>query len=74
MLRTRVVATGEVNVNGLIEFDLRLKILAENDGLAFGVCSREFASSVAGAGDESARDGCRGVSEACSFDGSLSIC
>ena len=39
-----MVAAGEVNVDGLIELDLRFKILAENEGLAFGVCSREFAS------------------------------
>ena len=53
MLGAGVVATGEVNVDGLVEIDFGFEILPEDDGLSFGVGGSEFAAGVPGAGDES---------------------
>lgn len=57
VLGAGMVTTGEVNIDGLIEFDFGLEVLAKDDGLAFGIGSGEFATGVAGAGDEPAGDG-----------------
>src|SRR5262245_17528119 len=59
MLRARIRATGELNVDGPIERQPLIEKLTKRDGLSFGVRARPFAPFVARAGNESAGDVCR---------------
>ena len=64
VLGAGMVTAGEMNVNGLVELDFGFEILREENGLSFGVGGGEFASGIAGAGNEAAGDRGVGVVEA----------
>src|SRR5206468_3557567 len=56
MLRARVGAAGEMDVDGLIQLHGPVQVRAERDSLAFGVSRGPFATGVARAGDEAAEN------------------
>jgi len=55
MLRARVRATGQVNVHGLIEFQLLLQLLDDFERVAFGIRLRKLAVRIPGACNDAAR-------------------
>src|SRR5438045_4673318 len=56
MLRTGVVAAGEMDVERRIDLDPRLAPVANPGRMQLGVRRREFAPRIAGAGDQPSAD------------------
>src|SRR6266851_5089502 len=56
VLRARMVAAGEVDVDRTVELDARLTPLCDVLGVALGIGRREPAPNIAGAGDQTGTD------------------
>lgn len=71
VLGAGVGATGDVEIDRMVEGDVRIDGAGEGDGVGFGVGRGEAAAPISGAGDGSAEDGSGGDIEAGGLEGGL---